>query len=319
MSAPGRPSGGGERVDRPHVLVLAPGDLTVDVPADEAVDVDERVAVDDHAADRLTDGAERAAGGIGRRDLDPFDPPVLLVARHRPLAGGEADGLAVTAEETVGDGVVAGGPGVRHGEEGVLGRRRTGDVGGLAGPGLGTGSPGPVAHGQAVDLDALAVERDVAGDAPELVEVVGRAERRADGRQRLGRHHAVEAEAQLDPLAVVVAEVVGLRGLDDADRHAGGQHDVAQVGVGGQRERREVGAVADVPREPGRVVPHPGAAGDGADVRADHRVQPPAEPAVGGVEREPRRLGLPPAIAQLGRVEAVVVRAEDATGRSHHQ
>ena len=239
---------------------------------------------------------------------------------HRPLAGGEADRLAVAAQEAVGDRVVAGRPGVRHGEERVLGRRRAGDVGGLAGPVLGAGSPRAVAHGQAVDLDALAVDRDVAGDATELVEVVGRAERRADGGQRLGRHDAVEAEAQLEPLAVVVAEVVGLRRLDDADRDAGGQHDVAQVGVGRQLQRRVVGAVEDVPRQPGRVVPHPGAAGHGADVRADHRVEPAAEPPLGGVEREPRRLRLPPAVAQLRRVQPVVVRAE-GRGRvpSRHQ
>ena len=78
----------------------------VDVPAHEAVDVDERVAVDDHPADRLADRPQPATLGVGGLELDPFDPALRRVAHCPTPAVGEGDGATVATQEPVGDGVV---------------------------------------------------------------------------------------------------------------------------------------------------------------------------------------------------------------------
>ena len=93
------------------------------------------------------------------------------------------------------------------------------------------------------------------------------------------------------------------------------QHDVAQVGVGGQCQRRVVRRVEHLPRQPGGVVPHPRSPRHGADVGPHHRVEPAPEPSLRVMEREPGRLGLPPALAHDVEVEPVVLGGEHRRSR----
>ena len=98
--------------------------LAVEVPAHEAVDVDERVAVDDHPADRLADRVQPAAVACRWPSIVTALDPAVLARRARPCASPAARPTvsAVAAEEAVGDRVAVG-AGVGHGEEAVLGGR----------------------------------------------------------------------------------------------------------------------------------------------------------------------------------------------------
>src|SRR5262245_6615430 len=115
-------------MDRPHVLVLAPGGLAVQVPADQAVHVDEGMAVDDDAADRDTGGIEVAAVLVSSCQRDAGDPAFGGMALDGAFPRGEADRAPISAQEAVGDAVVSRPPG-GHGEEAIIWASGSGDVG----------------------------------------------------------------------------------------------------------------------------------------------------------------------------------------------
>ena len=279
----------------------------------QAVDVDERVPVDDHPADRLADGAQRPAVRVGGRRSRPGSTQPCVGSRcDRALPAGEADRAPVAAQEPVGDRVVAVGVVLVTARKRVVGRRRAGHVGGLAGPVLGPRSPGAVPHGQAVDRRAA---RRGSSTVPVTRPNWSKwwAEPNVEPTAASGSGGITPVEAQLQLAGGRRRRSRGRR-TASARRPGSTRPSAASTSrrsaSGGQLERRVVRAVEHLPRQPGGVVPHPGAAGDGADVRPHHRVEPAAEPALRVVEREPRRLGLPPAVAQHVGVEAVVVRPE---------
>ena len=157
------------------------------------------------------------AGRIGGAIADPADVPALRVALDDALARGEADGLAVAAQEPVGDRVVAVGVGVGHGEEGVVGRRGAGDVGRLAGPVLRARPPRAVAHRQAVDVDLLAVDDDACPvTRPNWSKWWAEPNVEPTAASGSGGITPAKRRRSSQPVAVVVAEVVALRRLDDA-------------------------------------------------------------------------------------------------------
>src|SRR5206468_10763486 len=131
-------------MDRPHVLVFPPSDGAVQIPADEAVDVDERLAVDDHTADRHTGGDHVTPCDVSRLDRDASNPTRPEVAFDPPLAVSKAGGAPVAPEKTVRD-LIALGTHVRHSKETVRGIRSTGHVGGLPRPVFRPPAPGAIA------------------------------------------------------------------------------------------------------------------------------------------------------------------------------
>ena len=128
------------------------------------------------------------------------------------------------------------------------------------------------------------MQDQLAADPPELIEVMRAAEGRADRGQGLRRHHPFEAQIGLQTIAVVVAERIAVAGFEHLDRDSGGQAAIVEVLIARQLERRIVRRVEHVPGQIRAVVPHPGAARDGADVRPHHRVEPAPEAALGMVE-----------------------------------
>ena len=213
----------------PHVLILAPRLVPIEVPLHQAVDVDERVAVQDDAAHGSSHRPQRAPLGIAPIDRDPRDPTVLGRTHDPALAAGQRHGSTVPSHEPVRDALGVGAT-VGDGQEPMVGRSCTCDVGGLPRPVLGPASPGAVAHADAVDVDALAVQDEPTGDATELIEVARVAERGAHGAERFGGHHARERQIDREPVAVGVAECVDVRRLDHPDGRAGRQVDGGEVG-----------------------------------------------------------------------------------------
>ncbi len=249
-------------------------------------------------------------GGLHR---DACDPTLRRVALDGAGAGGEVGGHPVAGHEAIGDALLAALP-ARHGEEGVIRGGDAGDIGAFLRPVLGPRSPGAVARRQAVYGDALAEQRQLPRDAAELVEVAGRPERRAGPAQRTRRHHPIEA--QVHPAAVPIHEAQRITHarLQHPDRDASGQGDVLQVLVPRQAQGGVVRRVRHLPGQVRRVVPNPGAAGDGADVGPRHGVKPAAQLALRMAEREPTRFRHPPAVAHLREVEPVIGRGEHGLG-----
>src|SRR4030095_6658414 len=64
----------GPHMHGPHVLILAPRDDTVDVPANQAVHIDERVAIHDDSAHGLTRGAQMTSRYIGDVEANSVHP-----------------------------------------------------------------------------------------------------------------------------------------------------------------------------------------------------------------------------------------------------
>ncbi len=258
-----RPLAGGERVDRPHVLVLAPAVVAVEVPADEAVDVDERVAVDDHPADRLADGVQRAAGGVGgRRSSTRRTQPCSSSRSTVRSPAGQADGLAVAAQEAVGDRVVAVGPRCwsRRGSA-CVGVGRAGDVGGLAGAVSRAAAPtcGRASPRQSTSIRSPCERRAWPVTRPNWSKWWAEPNVEPTAVQRLGRHHP--GEAQVRAPAGRRRRSRGRRrcvGSTTSDRHAGRQRR-RRAGrcPAAAASGRVVGAVRHVPRQPRRCRPTP--------------------------------------------------------------
>ena len=98
---------------RPHILILTPTDLTVEVPAYQTVDVDKGVAVDNDATHRFADGHDLTSLGVFRLEFHTCDPSIRSVAFNPPLTMSESYRVPVASQEAIGDRVGLG-LGVRH-------------------------------------------------------------------------------------------------------------------------------------------------------------------------------------------------------------
>ena len=159
----------------------------------------------------------------------------------------------------------------------------------------------------------LAVQREVAGDAPRLVDVGTVVERRLLARQqRLAEGLEGEVERQV---VVVAPEAEHAAGLEAAEPHPAVEvRRVEQVGRLGERLVPAPLEGGQLPRHDRGVVDHEHAAELDAHVRPERRIEVPEQLALGHHPREPDGLG-PPGIVGLGRVELVVLRARDPTRR----
>src|SRR5690606_35339544 len=131
------------------------------------------VAADVHGrpGDALADGLEAAAVHVDGADHDLQRLAGVTPARDAALAGLQFGHDAVAQQPAASrlvDVVAIGGGGYQEG-----GSLRGEGVGVAAVPALqvGAAAPGAVAHLQAVDGDPLAIEDELALDAPELVDV----------------------------------------------------------------------------------------------------------------------------------------------------
>src|SRR6185295_12941037 len=86
---------------RPHVLVFAPGKGAVELPANEAADVDEGVAVDDDPADRHPRRVELAARHIPGGHRDARDPALARVTFDPAFSARETDRGTITPQKAV--------------------------------------------------------------------------------------------------------------------------------------------------------------------------------------------------------------------------
>ncbi|MEO2138467.1 MAG: hypothetical protein ABGW68_00210 [Gammaproteobacteria bacterium] len=68
-------------------MVFTPPNLSgiSSLPTDQAVDIDEGVAVNDDSTDRTPLHGERLTGSVDRIEFDFVDPSVSLITFHRPL------------------------------------------------------------------------------------------------------------------------------------------------------------------------------------------------------------------------------------------
>ena len=169
-------------------------------------------------------------------------------------------------------------------------------------------SPRAIAHRDAVDVERLAVQREVAGDPARLVDVGTVVERRRLTReQRLAQRLEGEIERQV---VVVAAEAEHAAGLEAAEPHAAVQvRGVEQVRWLGQRLVPAPLERGQLPRHRGRVVDHEHATELDAHVRPERRIEVPEQVALGHHPREPDGLR-PPRVVGLGRVELVVLGHE---------
>src|SRR5687767_2002295 len=142
---------------RPHVLVFAPREGAVELPANEAADVDEGVAVDDDPADRHARRVELAARHIPGGHRDARDPALARVTFDLAFSARETDRRTITPQKAVSH-EVAFRAHVGHGQEAMVRAGGPGHIGGLARPVLGARAPGTVAHADAIDREALTMQ-----------------------------------------------------------------------------------------------------------------------------------------------------------------
>jgi hypothetical protein len=103
-------------------------------------------------------------------------------------------------------------------------------------------------HRQAVDLDALAMQHQMAGHPAEPIEMAQPPERRARLAQVMRLHDRLELQGELQPAFVDEGQLVFGQRLKRLDGNAGRQGDIGQVLALGQAQGREVGAIRDLPR-----------------------------------------------------------------------
>src|SRR4029453_12347718 len=116
---------------RPHVLVFAPGKGAVELPANEAADVDEGVAVDDDPADRHPRRVELAARHIPGGHRDARDPALARGPFDLASPPRETDPPTITPKKAMSH-EVAFRPHVGHGQEAMARAGGAGHIGGLA-------------------------------------------------------------------------------------------------------------------------------------------------------------------------------------------
>ena len=239
----------------PHVLVFAPAPGAVDVPFGEARPAEHvRVRVE-HAAAHRPAGS---LGGCGRARRPPRCRCGRDGARRRARRCGCRRPGSTRRRRGAGS---RAGPGRRPCDRPrSRGSRSSDDAVPWSYPILGwrpgaPHSPRTIAHRDAVDVERLAVQREVAGDPTRLVDVRAVVERRRlTGEQRLAERLEGEVERQV---VVVAAEAEHAAGLEAAEPHPAVQvRGVEQVRRLGQRFVPAPLERGQLPRHGGRVVDH---------------------------------------------------------------
>ena len=69
----------------PHILVLSPSALAVEVPAHQAIDIDKGVAIENDTTHRFTDCHKLTAFSITGVHLDTCNPSVGRITLDPPL------------------------------------------------------------------------------------------------------------------------------------------------------------------------------------------------------------------------------------------
>src|SRR5215813_3993008 len=160
----------------PHILVLPPPELAVEVPTHQTVDVDKGVAIDNDATHWFADGYELASLGIAGLEFDACDPSVRGVALDPSLALRQAHRAPVTSQEAISHRVALG-LGVRHRQKPLC---RTGDarhVRRLPWAVLWATPPGTISHCQTINSDSFAVQHQLSSYTSDLIEMLRTPER----------------------------------------------------------------------------------------------------------------------------------------------
>lgn len=161
-------------------------------------------------------------------------------------------------------------------------------------------TPRTVPDGVTVDLDALAVEYEFAGEVTELIEVGIEHRGRLTGCEPLRRVRAAVFELDGELCCRIgVGDVVvhgRLQGFDAETARR--ESDVAEVGIVDHRSRPRVAEVREASGVGSARVPREHTPPDGALVGQMRGVEPPADPAFGHVERPPRRFGFVGVVAE---------------------